>query len=204
MALSQASPIIAITGGMGSGKSAVAAALCEASGAREVCADAVCRRLLEPGAEGWQGLRREYGDTFIGVDGKIDRPKLRGVLFTNEEVRIRVNGILHPLVRVGIAEAIAEAAVSSARFVVEVPLLYEVGWGQDFSRVVVVYADLPQCARRIVLRDQVSEAEARYALKTQWPMFDKALLAGHVVDNSGAWPDTLLQVLHLRDLLWSD
>ncbi len=204
--------MVAITGGMGSGKSSVAAYLCEIGGARCLNADALCRQLLEPEAAGWLAVRKAFGGRFFLADQHIDRPLLRKVLFEDHEFRRELNTLLHPLVRNEITDCIekevghlsqAEAQVQSqVRFVVEVPLLYEAHWEHDFPRIVVVYADAKACQRRIMLRDRISEAEAEKAIATQMSLPHKALLADHVIDNSGPWSDTCLQIRHLRNLLW--
>lgn len=197
---------VAVTGGMGSGKSSVAAYLCEISGARGLNADTICRRLLEPGASGWLALRTAFGDRFFSADQRINRLLLRRVLFEDREFRHELNTLLHPLVRneivTCVGEEIGDIPHGQTRFVVEVPLLYEAGWEHDFSQVVVAYADEATCLRRLMLRDRISEAEAEKAIGAQMPLPHKAFRADHVIDNSGAWPDTSLQIVHLRDLLW--
>lgn len=200
--------VVAITGGMGSGKSSVAAYLCEVGEAKGVSADVICRQLLEPGASGWLALRKAFGENFFLADQRLDRPLLRKVIFEDHEIRRELDSLLHPLVRNEIADCIERAFAcrvegqGQPRVVVEVPLLYEVHWEHDFSRVVLAYAEEKSCLQRIMLRDRVSEAEAEKAIKAQMPLSHKALLADHVVDNSGAWSDTSLQIMHLRNLLW--
>lgn len=200
--------VVAITGGMGSGKSSVAAYLCELGGAKGFSADTICRQLLEPEAQGWLALRTAFGDRFFLQDQHLDRPLLRKVLFENQEFRLGLNGLLHPLVRSEIASRIEREMdrlpEAQARFVVEVPLLYEAGWERDFSPVVVAYADEKSCLQRIMLRDRISEAEAKKAIAAQMPLSQKALLADHVIDNSGPWSDTCLQIVHLRNFLWQE
>lgn len=204
--------VVAITGGMGSGKSSVAAYLCEIGGAMGLSADTLCRQLLEPEAAGWLAVRKVFGERFFLADQRIDRPLLRKILFEDHEFRRKLNILLHPLVRNEITGRIekevghfAEAQVQSqARFVVEVPLLYESHWEQDFSQIVVAYADEKACQRRIMLRDRISETEAAKAMATQMSLPRKALLAEHVIDNSGPWADTCLQIRHLRNLLWPE
>jgi dephospho-CoA kinase len=198
--------VVAITGGMGSGKSSVAAYLCEITGARSLNADTLCRQLLEPGAAGWLAVRKAFGERFFLTDQRLDRPLLRTVLFDEPQFRQDLNALLHPLVRNEIADRIEKEGgalpEAQARFVVEVPLLYEAHWEHDFSQIVVAYADAEACLRRIMLRDRISEAEAEKAMATQMSLAHKALLADHVIDNSGSWPDTCLQIAHLQHLLW--
>jgi len=200
--------VVAITGGIGSGKSSVAACLCGLGGARGLNVDAVCRQLLEPGAPGWLAMRKAFGERFFLADQHIDRPLLRKVLFEDHGFRHELDLLLHPLARNEIISwlereiGLLSPTSTQARFVVEVPLLYEARWEHDFSSVVVAYADAKSCLRRIMLRDRISETEAEKAIRAQMPLLEKALLADHVVDNSGSWPETCLQIVHLRDLLW--
>jgi dephospho-CoA kinase len=203
--------MVAVTGGMGSGKSSVTAYLCEITGARSLSADTLCRELLEPEAAGWLAVRKAFGERFFLADQSLDRPLLRKVLFEEHGFRHELNALLHPLVRNEITSCLGKAAGQlsggaeaqpQARFVVEVPLLYEAHWEHDFSRIVVAYADEKSCRRRIMLRDRTSEAESKKAMATQMPLEHKALLADHVIDNSGPWSDTCLQIVHLRNLLW--
>lgn len=198
--------VVAVTGGMGSGKSSVVAYLCEIGGAMGLSADALCRQLLEPGAAGWLAMRTAFGERFFLANQRIDRPLLRTVLFEDREFRQRLDAVLHPLVRDEIAGCLeresGHTSGKQTRFVVEVPLLYEAGWEHDFSQVVVAYADEKTCLRRLMLRDRISAAAAAKAMETQMPLADKALLADYVIDNSGPWSDTCLQVEHLRNLLW--
>lgn len=183
----------------------MAACLCGLGEARGLNADTVCRQLLEPGAAGWLVVRQAFGGRFFLADQRLDRPLLRKTLFEDHEFRQKLNTLLHPLVRSEIAARLEEETAQARlpmRFVVEVPLLYESCWEDDFSRVVVVYSDQETCQRRIMLRDRISEAEAQKAVAAQMPLLDKAILADHVIDNTGPWSDTCLQILHLRKLLW--
>lgn len=201
---------VAVTGGIGSGKSSVAAYLCEIGGARGLSADTLCRQLLEPEAPGWLAVRTAFGQRFFLANQHLDRPLLRKVLFEDHAFRHELNALLHPLVRNEIAGCLeremdqSPGAKIPKRFVVEVPLLYEAHWEHDFSQVVVAYADEAACLRRLMLRDGVSEAEARQAIGAQMDLAHKARLADHVIDNNGPWSDTCLQIMHLRDLLWGD
>ena len=200
--------VVAITGGMGSGKSSVATYLCEIGGAMGLSADTLCRQLLEPEAAGWLAVRKTFGERFFLADQRIDRPLLRKILFEDHEFRRALNTLLHPLVRNEITDRIEKGifflahAKAQVRFVVEVPLLYEANWQDDFSQVVVAYADEKACLQRIMFRDRISEAEAEKAMGTQMPLSQKAILADHVIDNSGSWSETCLQIVHLRNLLW--
>lgn len=193
--------VIAITGGMGSGKSSVAAYLCEIGGAMLLSADLICRQLLEPEKPGWLAMQKAFGERFFVADRTIDRPLLRKVLFEDHGFRRELDALLHPLVR---NEIVSLVGKDEAKYVVEVPLLYEAHWEHDFPRVVVVYAEDAICLQRLMLRDRISETEAKKAIGTQLPLSQKALLADHVIDNSGLWSETCSQILHLRNVLWDE
>ncbi|MFZ5775811.1 MAG: dephospho-CoA kinase [Thermodesulfobacteriota bacterium] len=193
---------IGITGGMGSGKSSVAALLAESAGALSLSADCICRDLLAPGGAGWLALRQAFGDRFLRADGTVDRPGLRTALFADASLRHALDALLHPLARERVHAQVGEALAAGKKVVVEVPLLYEAGWSEDFSRVVVVYADASVCISRLAARDRLSVEEAGKAIAAQLPLADKAMRADHVIDNSGCWWETCLQVDRLRRQLW--
>jgi dephospho-CoA kinase len=197
---STAQPVIGITGGMGSGKSAVSRLLHGRLGGTYIDADAVCRQLLLPGAAGWQSFRDNFGSRYLNPDQSLNRPLLRRAIFADQEIRQRLDALVHPLAREEIARRV-KSATGSRWFLVEVPLLYEARWESDLDRVLVVYADFCSCLLRLMKRDHLQKKEAELAISSQWPLAAKALLADHVIDNSGPWALTSLQVLHLSELL---
>lgn len=194
-------PVIGITGGMGSGKSAVARYLYRRFGGALIDTDAVCRELMEPGAAGWDAFQLAFGDKYLNPDQSINRPLLRRVIFLEEEKRRRLESLLHPLAKKEIVRRIGTEA-RAGLFLVEVPLLFEAGWDREMDKTIVVYADPEICRKRLMKRDRMNAADATAAMATQWPLATKALQADHVIDNSGSWAATCLQVLHLGELLW--
>lgn len=203
-------PLLALTGGIASGKSAVAD-LFRGHGALVLSADLVGRELLEPGAPGWLILHEEFGGHFDDVSGRLDRGALRRAIFGDAGLRARVDSLLHPLIRMRIAELVAgaEGAVlpiptlrpTFAGTVVEVPLLYEVGWQSDFACVVVVWADHRQALARLMARDHVDQAAAEAAIAAQLPLAEKIARADMVIDNRGDLRDTARQVAQLIERL---
>lgn len=195
---------VAVTGGIATGKSRVAACLAELSGAGRLDADAVCRDLLRPNAAGWRALRQEIGSNFFWPDGELDRPRFREHLFADTALRERVNGLLHPLAREAMhwqAEAWLAAGTYS-RLVVEVPLLFEAGWQADYHQVVVVTALPEVCLRRLMARDGVSRQDAMQAMAAQMPLEEKVRLADWAIDNSGDWDATRHRIEALLPDLW--
>ena len=193
---------IGLTGALGSGKSSVAFFLRDGLAAEYIDADLICRQLLLPHEKGWYALRRTLGQEFFSSDESVDRTRLRQVLFNDDTVRSRINRLLHPLAREEVVARINRIErTAGGPVVVEVPLLFEAAWEDIFDRIVVVYADCNTCLQRIMRRDGVTLAEAESGLIAQSSLLDKVMLADHVIDNSGPWPDTSLQLLHLRRCL---
>ena len=193
--------IVGVTGCMGAGKSIVAGLLGKLLDYDVLDADILCRNLLQPYMPGWLGIQKKWGARFFDLTGNIDRPALRKALFADPVVRQGVERILHPLVRQEIMSRAAEKRSSLTGLVVEVPLLFEVGWQDDFDWIVVVYAGYECCVQRIVRRDLVSLEASRAALSTQISLEEKALRADSVIENSGPLALTILQIYHLASFL---
>ncbi|KPJ99409.1 MAG: hypothetical protein AMJ60_05195 [Desulfobacterales bacterium SG8_35] len=194
---------IGLTGGIASGKSRVAEMLAGMLDCVHIDADEVCRSLLEPHAAGWQEFSRVFGLEYFTEDERINRPQLRKDLFADEDFRRKVNAVIHPLVRKTIIADMDHiiGMRGNSRVLVEVPLLFEVGWEDLFDTVVVVYADHETCLKRLMERDGVARSTADRELQSQLDLSVKVMKADHVIDNSGMLPDTYNQVEHLADLL---
>jgi len=188
--------IIGLTGGIGSGKSTVAAMLREL-GATVIDADEGARAVVAPGGSAYADVVAEFGAEVVLPDGAIDRQKLAGIVFADPERRERLNGITHPRVREWMAAQLAEAGTRGAELVVlDVPLLYESGLDAGLSGVVVVWATPEQQLERAVgrggdRRDMAARIEA------QMPLAEKRERATWVIDNSGPMEDTRRQVEEL-------
>ena len=141
--------IIGVTGGIGSGKSFVSRLLGRLLEIEVLDADTLCRHMLELDMPGWKGVKEKWGSRFINIAGHIDRAALRKALFSDAEVRCNVEQLLHPLVRKEILQFAMKMSKQRLGMVVEVPLLFEVGWQADFDVVVTVYARQDSCLKRI-------------------------------------------------------
>lgn len=195
--------LIGITGGIGSGKSMVRQFWGTYFSLPSIDVDALCRQILAKGESGWQALQANLGNRFFTDNGNLDRPRLRAALFSDPVFRRQVDSLLHPLARTALQEQVRHLE-STALVLLEIPLLYEAGWHGDVDRAVVVYAAKEVRCRRIVARDKVSNEQALSAIDTQMSLADKVLAADHVIDNSGSWFLTCLQIFHLNRLLTND
>lgn len=185
---------IGITGGIGSGKTTVSRFWSAYSKLPLVDIDQLCRELLEVEMPGWFALKESLGNSFFGSDGQLDRPLLRSAIFDDDDLRCRVNQLIHPLA----LDLLNKKTADMGKLVlVDVPLLFEAGWQGQFQHTVMVYADQHSCCRRVTARDNVLPEEASKAIVSQMGSWTKAMLADHVIDNRYGWLCTRVQVAHL-------
>jgi dephospho-CoA kinase len=193
---------IGLTGGYGSGKSSVSRLLATYLDAELIDADVLCRTLLEPDQEGTRLLRKVFGDTFFSQDGSIDRNLLRQETFNNPAVKEELENILHPLVRSTIGDKSRLSRTQHSYLVVEVPLLFEVGWDDDFDITVLVRVPPDIAILRSVKRDNISAEEATRIIGLQLPMSYKEPRVDYIIDNSDTFVSTAQQTAWLSNLLW--
>ena len=187
---------VGLTGGIGAGKSTVAALL-EERGAAVTSADEVSRDVVSPGSAGLAAVVAEFGEDILASDGSLDRSALGRVVFSDDLRRARLEEILLPLIA---AEAWArmETVPAGQVAVYDVPLLVE-GQMQDlFDLVIVVEAELEVRLERLAARGMTrDEALARIAVQATDE--ERRAAADVVVSNSGALEDLSAEV----DRLWS-
>ncbi|MGY1695886.1 dephospho-CoA kinase [Geodermatophilus sp. SYSU D00814] len=188
---------IGLTGGIGSGKSTVAALLA-ARGALVVDSDAIAREVVEPGTPGLAAVADAFGPQVLTADGALDRAALASIVFRDPQARARLDGIVHPLVRARAQEVVA-AAPPDAVVVQDVPLLVETGQAGRFDLVLVVETDLETRLARLVRRG-LSEDDARARIAAQATDEQRRAVADVVLDNSGD-PDALAR--QVEDL-WAE
>ncbi len=191
--------LIGITGGMGAGKSAVSRFWSDHFHLPWIDMDQVCRDLLAKGQPGWQALIDHFGARLLGHNREIDRIRLRHLLFSDPDIRQQVDALIHPLARASMHTLVARSR--AAMLLVEIPLLFEAGWRPEVDHCVVVYADRCSRCQRLRQRDGLDDRQVRACFTSQMPLWEKAMAADHVLDNSGAWADTCLQILHLANWL---
>ena len=185
--------LIGLTGGIGTGKSTVAAMLREL-GATVIDADEAARAVVEPGTEGLARVVEAFGAEVLQADGRLDRARLAAIVFADPERRAALNAITHPLVGGWMAERTAEAAERGEAVVVhDIPLLFENRRQDLFERVLLVYAPDAVALERLVARG-LSEADARARMAAQMPIEEKRRLAAVVIDNSDGLEATRAQV----------
>ena len=188
--------LVGLTGGIGTGKSTVAAMLREL-GATVIDADEAARAVVEPGTDGFREVVAAFGDDYI-KDGRLDRAKLAALVFTDESARRRLNEITHPRVREWMLARQQEAdARGDQRVVLEIPLLYENRLDAGLSSVVLVYTPEPVQLQRLIEGHGYTQQQARARMAAQLPIEEKKARATYVIDNSGSRDETRQQVEHV-------
>ncbi len=174
---------VGLTGGIGSGKSAVADLLA-AHGAVIIDADQLAREVVEPGTAGLEAVAAEFGPGVLTSDGRLDRAAMAGVIFADPQARARLEGIIHPAVR-QLAVQRERLAGPDAIVVHVIPLLIETGQSETFDVLVVVDVDPALQRARIQQRDGLSDDEITARLAAQVDRGSRLQVADEVIDNGG-------------------
>ena len=183
-ALPGVSLVVALTGGIGSGKSTVAELL-RARGADVVDTDEISRALTARGGAALAPLAAAFGERFVAADGALDRAAMRALAFEDPAARERLEAILHPAIRSAADAALAAAGGPYALLVV--PLFFETrGYERRAARVLVVDCPEPLQVARTMARSGLAEAEVRRIMAAQWPRWRRLQLADDVVWNGGS------------------
>lgn len=183
---------IGLTGGIGSGKSTVAALYADL-GAHVIDADQLAREVVQPGSDGLAALVAAFGPGILTQDGTLDRTRLAAIVFADPAARERLNSITHPRIAARTGELIA-ALPADAILIHDVPLLVELGMQDSYDLVVVVDAPDEVRVRRLVDRG-LAETDARSRIATQAPREQRLAAADIVIDNSGDLSSLRMQVL---------
>ena len=192
--------LIALTGGIASGKSAVASRLAEL-GAVIVDADRIAREVVEPGTPALARIAAEFGPEFLTADGALDRARLGALVFAEPGKRRLLNAITHPAVLARSHELFAAAgdADPDAIVVYDVPLLSDTGRGGEFELIVVVVADAEERVRRMVELRGMTRADAEARIASQASDAERIAMADVVIDANGTLDQTRAQA----DALWA-
>lgn len=185
--------VVALTGGIGAGKSTVAEYFSNL-GATVIDADQLARMAIQPGSSGYQEVLARFGSAIL-TDDRIDRGKLAQIVFTDEKARRDLEEIIHPRVQAMFADAVSELEEDEI-LIYEIPLLVETGASKKFDYVITVEADLELRKRRLLDRGLSSEQiEKRIASQSS----EQARLeaADAVIRNDGDEDALLRQVENL-------
>lgn len=187
--------LVALTGGIGAGKSSASALLVE-KGAVLIDADEVARDLQRAGGKAFRPMVDMFGEDVVGADGELDRPAIAAVVFSDEEARSQLNALMFPLIGAGILERIEENRDSGNVVLLDIPLLgMSTASNYDASALIVVDCPVEIALDRLVNGPRAmkrEDAEARIA--AQMAREERLAMADFVIDNSGTPDDLALAV----------
>jgi dephospho-CoA kinase len=190
---------IGLTGGIGSGKSTVAA-LFTAHGVPVIDADVIAHRLTLPGTSTTVRILQEFGSEIADANGGIDRQRLAQRIFNDRIERARLEGILHPLIRTEMQRQ--QETLDAPYCLLVIPLLFETGQKDQVDRVLVVDVDEGTQIARVAARDGRGEAEIRAILSSQTDRAQRLKMADDSITNTGDLAElkAKVEVLHRKYL----
>jgi dephospho-CoA kinase len=193
--------VIALTGGIASGKSTISRRLAEL-GASIVDADVLSREAVAPGSPRLAAVVERFGPSVVSADGALDRPALGAIVFSDDAARADLNAIVHPEVRRLAAARLSEIGRvdPDAIAVYDVPLLVETGVDHSFDLVVVADADAATRVERLVSIRGLDREEAERRVAAQASDEARRAVADVLVDTTGSLDETIAQV----EALWAD
>ncbi len=214
--------VLAVSGGIGAGKSSVVNDLMRRSSpdsgamsqkdSERIAGAVICKSadgivheiLANPKHNGVREIADAFGRHLLLPDGAVDRVKLAQLVFNDTEQRRLLEGILHPLVRQAFVETIQSSLTVARLIVLEIPLLFETGMYKSFAHNWLVAAPEELRIQRVMVRDNVPAEEVRARIRAQMPEKDKRLLATQVIENAGTeeqMHDAITQALRKINVL---
>ena len=191
--------LVGLTGGIGAGKSTVAAML-EERGARVIDADDLARRAVRSGTAAFDRIVKGFGSGVVGADGELDRAALASIVFADPDRRRELERITHPEVARMLQDALEPHRSTDDVVVYASPLMVESGMTDACDVVVVVASPAEEQLRRVGAQRRMSESDVRARMAAQASDDERAAAADVILDNGGTIQELEAQV----DRLWRD
>ena len=192
--------VVGLTGGIGAGKSTLAALLAE-RGAQVIDADELGREALRPGKPAWHSVVDQFGEEIlVPASMEVDRKLLADIVFQDPAKLAALNAIVHPVIFSGIADSLERLRDTDAVVVLDAALLYDTGLGRVVDVSVVVLADEPTRSRRLQTSRGMSFAESRSRMRAQSDPARLEERADIVVRNDGSLDDLAAEA----DRVWAE
>lgn len=195
-------PVVALTGGIASGKSAAAARF-ESHGIQITDADTIAGQILSPGSEVLEQIRDAFGDQAVTPNGEYNRPWMREWVFGRPDQLQALNDIVHPAVRAQTQTALQEPKAQPYQIWM-IPLLVETGQADQADRVIVVDVSRQTQIARLLKRDGVTAESAQKTLAAQATRAERQAVADYLIDNEGTLEALHSQVDSLHQTLSKD
>lgn len=180
---------VALTGGIATGKSHCLRRFAEL-GVPVIDADQLARLAVAPGSPGLAAIIERFGPSVVRADGQLDRGALASIVFRDRAARADLEAIVHPDVYRRIREWLARLPPATPVAIADIPLLFETGHEHDFDATVVCACTPAEQLRRLVMRDGLSEADARARIAAQWPIDEKMKRADYIIRTDGTFAET--------------
>ncbi len=195
--------VLGLTGGIGSGKSTVAGYF-SALGVHWVDADNVAREVVEPGTQALKRIEEHFGPDILTHKGELDRASLRTIIFKDDQERLWLEQLLHPIIRREIERQLKPAGYALPYVLLVSPLLLETDQHELVEQIIVV--DVPEETQidRTVSRDENSREQVQRILDAQMKRQERLARANHVIDNTEAPGRVERQVQSLHQQLMDD
>jgi dephospho-CoA kinase len=187
---------IGLTGGIASGKSTVADLFTDL-GVTVIDTDLIARDVVQPGQPALDEIQRVFGDDMLNADGTLNRSAMRRQIFSDDDARRRLEGLLHPRIQEQTLQRMA--AASGDYMIVVVPLLAESPLKDEVDRILVVDCDEATQIERLLKRDAETEDQARRILVAQASREERLAIADDIVHNDATVEATATQVSALHD-----
>jgi len=186
--------IVALTGGIASGKSIIASVFQEL-GCYIHHADLAAHRFMEPNRPAWEAIVDHFGQDILNLDKTINRQKLGVTVFSNAKERAYLNNLLHPLVIQEKKEVIAclKREKTHKIFVSEAALTIEAGYSNFFDKIIVAYCPKDTQVARLMERDKINKNDALKKIQSQLSPEEKREYADYIIDTSGTIKETIEQ-----------
>jgi dephospho-CoA kinase len=179
--------IIALTGGIASGKTLVAETL-KHLGAHVIDTDIIARQVVEPGSYVLDIIKKEWGEDILNNDGTLNRRKLAAIIFNSDEDREKLNNIMHPEIRKRMNIDIEKS--KETFIVLVIPLLFEANVPLKYDEAWVVNNPESRQKELLMSRDNISADEAQARINSQMPIDEKTKIADVIIDNTGSIEET--------------
>jgi dephospho-CoA kinase len=193
---------VGLTGSIAVGKSFVTSVFAEL-GCRVLDADQTAREVVAPGAAGLRAVVDAFGEEVLAPDGTLDRSRLGSIVFADEEKRQRLNHLLHPFIIARQDEILREWETEDPRGIgiVDAALMIESGGYKRFDKLIVVHCRPEVQLERLMLRNNLSLAEAQRRIASQMPQEEKQKFADYLIDTSDGFEPTRMRTVEVYNEL---
>jgi dephospho-CoA kinase len=193
---------VGLTGSIAVGKSFVSSVFAEL-GCRVLDADLTAREVVMPGADGLAAVVRDFGTEILAADGTLDRARLGALVFADEERRLRLNQLLHPFIIARQDEILREWEVEDPKGIgiVDAALMIESGGYKRFDKLIVVHCRPEVQLERLMLRSNLTLAEAQQRIASQMPQEEKQRYADYLIDTSDGFEPTRERTIQVYEEL---